>query len=174
MSELPVVKVPDSGRPKSPLKTWPLVGFVVFSFLVAIPLLIFCSRYFDVPAARGLTENDVRRLHSMAIDDFPNAYRYQFLGGFLDDAYLYRFDAKPDVINRLITAWDLKPIDKITDLSRLWKQPPLWWAPGSASQCDVFLSPGFRLDTRGADGDHQLMIHNKQADMVYLWIKANF
>jgi hypothetical protein len=174
VSELPIVQPADQGRPPSLLRTLAIAGIVYFSFLVAIVLLLFGSRYFDFPPSRGLTENDATRLHSIAIDDFPNAYRYQFLGGFLDSAFLYRFDAKPDVINRLITAWDLKPIDKTTDISRLWKQPPLWWAPVSVSQCDVLLSPGFQFDTRGADGDHQLMIHDKQAEVVYIWFKANF
>lgn len=98
-------------------------------------------------------------------------YRYD-LGGFIDHEWLWRIDAPPAAITHLVTSLKLQSTNRVPDA--FWEMPPSYWPHSLPSRVEIFQSPGFVADTRGQDGNHYFLLHDKREAKTYIWLKNNF
>jgi hypothetical protein len=103
-----------------------------------------------------------------------NVYVYD-LGSFIDGEYLWRLEADPRAVSRLVQKLELQTVDSVENVPRsFWRQPPCWWQPRRAADARYYRSAGFVADQRGGDGDHYFLMHDERDGLVYIWLKANF
>lgn len=98
-------------------------------------------------------------------------YRYD-LGGFIDHEWLWRIDAKPDVVARVVSGLGLRSTDAVP--ARFWRMPPHYWPRSMPPGAEAFHSSTFSADTRGPDGEHYFLVHDKTQDRAFVWLKSNF
>ncbi|WP_146591097.1 hypothetical protein [Posidoniimonas polymericola] len=51
---------------------------------------------------------------------------------------------------------------------------PSWWSPDLGEETQYYLSDGFDLSTRGADGEHFLVLVENDTGRIFVWQKSNF
>lgn len=94
------------------------------------------------------------------------------LGGFIDRQWLWRLDATPATIDRLVSAFTLAPTTPVPD--RFWRMPPHYWPRGATPSQRAYRSPRFSGEDRGPDGDHYFLLHDLAEGRAFLWVKNNF
>ncbi len=94
------------------------------------------------------------------------------LGGFIDWEYLWRIDAKPEVIASVVQQLNL---EKAKNVPRaFWQMPPYYWPRSLAPNAMIYESFDFPLQGRGLDGNHYFLLHDKSTNRAYVWYKYNF
>lgn len=105
--------------------------------------------------------------------DAPPITLYQYdLGGFIDSQHLWRLDAGAPVVAKVIQRLRLQQTNSVP--SRFWAMPPHYWPRNMPANAEVFQSPDFSGNDRGPDGDLFLVLHDKNRQRAYIWLKANF
>jgi len=98
-------------------------------------------------------------------------YQYD-LGGFIDHQWLWRIDAKPDVVAHIVASLNLQPTDVVPP--RFWQMPPHYWPRKMPTDAKAFQSPLFPADQRGPDGNHYFLLHDEAQNRAFVWFKRNF
>ena len=55
-----------------------------------------------------------------------------------------------------------------------WKMPPHYWPRSMPADGEAFESPMFSADSRGHDGTHFFLVHDKAQGRAFVWVKENF
>jgi len=55
-----------------------------------------------------------------------------------------------------------------------WRMPPHYWPRSMPTGGEAFQSPMFSGDTRGPDGSHYFLVHDKTQSRAFVWVKDNF
>jgi hypothetical protein len=100
-------------------------------------------------------------------------FRQYWVGGLADNWYLAQASASPEVLVALRSDLQLTAIDPSLVPRRFWEQPPYWWAPRNGPATRAWVSPGWRFDDRGADGDHYFIVEDLEQGRLFLFLKAN-
>ena len=98
-------------------------------------------------------------------------YRYD-LGGFIDHAWLWRIDAKPDIVALVVSSLRLQSTNAVPP--QFWRMPPYYWPRAMPPDGEAFQSLAFSADSRGPDGEHYFLVHDKTQDRAFIWLKSNF
>jgi hypothetical protein len=100
------------------------------------------------------------------------------LGGFIDQQYVWRFDAPPAVVQRYIDKLALKPLPAgvpvPAEFWQSWTYAPRRERPSQAVPAKFYSTPQFPANQRGPDGRHYFLMHDPAAGTVYVWLKDNF
>jgi hypothetical protein len=98
-------------------------------------------------------------------------YRYD-LGGFIDHEWLWRIDAKPEAVALVVSSLGLRSTNAVP--RDFWRMPPHYWPRSMPANGEAFQSPMFSADSRGPDGAHYFLIHDKTHNQAFVWVKDNF
>ena len=98
-------------------------------------------------------------------------YRYD-LGGFIDHEWLWRIDAKPDSVALVVSSLKLQSTDAVPP--QFWRMPSHYWPRSMPPGGEAFQSLAFSANSRGPDGEHYLLVHDKSQDRAFVWLKSNF
>lgn len=98
-------------------------------------------------------------------------YSYD-LGGIIDHEWLWRIDAKPDVIALVVRNFGMLDADAVPQ--EFWRMPPHYWPRSMPAGGEAFQSPMFPVDSRGQDGAHYFLLHDKAQGRAFVWFKDNF
>jgi hypothetical protein len=52
--------------------------------------------------------------------------------------------------------------------------PPHYWLRSMPFSGEAFQSPMFQADSRGPDGEHYFLIHDKARNRAFIWYRFNF
>jgi hypothetical protein len=98
-------------------------------------------------------------------------YRYD-RGGFIDHEWLWRIDAKPEGIAMVVSGLGLRSTNTVPQ--GFWRMAPHYWPRSMPAGGEAFQSPMFSGDSRGPDGAHYFLIHDKAQNRAFVWVKDNF
>ena len=98
-------------------------------------------------------------------------YRYD-RGGFIDQEWLWRLDAKPEGMAMVVSGLGLRSTNQVPQ--SFWRMSPHYWPRSMPAGGEAFQSPMFTADSRGADGAHYLLVHDKAQGRAFVWVKDNF
>jgi hypothetical protein len=98
----------------------------------------------------------------------------QELEGFIDTSYVAAFRAAPAALQSIVATNAMKAVDPQQVPDSFWRQPPIWWTPGRSPATQVYTTPGFNFEGRSGDGDHYLLIDDRTAGKVYVYLESNF
>ena len=144
-------------------------GALGAAFFVFIGL-VYC-RYIDWPARPDPLPSELT--HTLGDSDLHITAFYQYdLGGFIDQEYLWRIDAKPDAIALVVNDFELQSASAVSQ--RFWRLPPHYWPRSMPTDAEAFQSPAFSADSRGPDGFHYFMVHDQTQEKAFVWFKSNF
>ena len=139
--------------------------------LLVASLVFIEMRYVDWPARPDVLLyplTNILQEDAGLIDAF---YQYD-LGGWFDHQWLWRIDAHPDDISRIVARLDLKQTDEIPDA--FWRMPPHYWPRSRGENIEAFQSARFIAESRGQDGCHFFMLYDRTQGRAYVWFKDNF
>ena len=147
---------------------WVAIGVCV-AFFVFIGVVL--ARFVDRPAhPEALSPELVHALGTNA--SFVTAfYRYD-RGGFIDHEWLWRIDATPEAMALVVSGLRLQSTNAVP--RDFWRMPPHYWPRSMPTGGEVFQSPMFSGDSRGPDGAHYFMLHDKAQSRAFVWVKDNF
>ena len=127
--------------------------------------------YTDRPARPDALTPELREALGRSGADAVSFYRYD-LGGFIDSEWLWRIDARPELVARVITAFGLQGTKKVP--AAFWRMPPHYWPRTMTPSAAAFRSPQFSAVNRGPDGSHYFLLHDKAQNRAFVWVKDNF
>lgn len=105
-------------------------------------------------------------------DNTPvSVYQYD-LGGFIDKQYLWRLDAGTSIVTQVIQRLRVQQTNSVP--SKFWAMPPHYWPRKMPENADVYQNPNFWGNDRGPDGDLFCVLHDKDHQRAYIWLKSNF
>jgi hypothetical protein len=146
---------------------------LVFAFDMFLRTTLYLY-YIDWPARPAAMPAQLQYLTRDDPSLVTNVYVHD-LGGFIDSEYLWKIEGQPALVDVLVKKLELQAVRDADEIpSGIWKQRPYWWNPRQAAGVRYFKSPGFVADERGVDGDHHFLIHDEEAGLFYVWLKANF
>jgi hypothetical protein len=134
-------------------------------------LVVVYARHLDWPARPEqlpYTLANSLGAHASGVESF---HRYD-LGGFLDHQWLWRIDAKPNVIALVVGDLGLHRTNAVPQ--QFWRMPPHYWPRSLPPGAEVFQSLTFSTDSRGSDGKHYFMVHDRTQERAFVWFKDNF
>lgn len=149
------------------------------TILIAVvwaPIAIFIG--FQALSYKGLTANNTRcpghmyalQPHCAKISDF----REHELAGFIDRSFVATLRIRPDALPAILTANQMKEISPADVPASFWSQPPFWWTISKGNAARVYMTPDFSFEGRGHDGDHYLLIEERQTNDVFVYFQNNF
>jgi len=94
------------------------------------------------------------------------------LGGFIDHEWLWRIECEADTVALIITRFRLHATNTIPQ--QFWEMPPHYWPRSMPSGAEAFQSSSFYADSRGPDGPHYFLLHDKTHGRAFVWFKSNF
>lgn len=147
---------------------WVGMGVCVASFVL---IGVVYARLVDRPAhPEALSPELVRALGTNAslVTAF---YRYD-RGGFIDHEWLWRIDATPEAMAFVVSGLALSSTNVVP--REFWRMSPHYWPRSMPAAGEAFQSPMFSSDSRGHDGAHYFMVHDKAQRRAFLWVKYNF
>lgn len=143
---------------------------VCAAFLVFVGVVF--ARFVDRPARpEALLPELTHALGTNASSLVTAFYRYD-RGGFIDHEWLWRIDAKPEAVAQLVSGLGLRSASAVP--RDFWKMPPHYWPRSMPAGGEVFQSPLFSADSRGPDGAHYFLVHDKAQSRAFVWVKDNF
>ena len=98
-------------------------------------------------------------------------YRYD-RGGFIDHEYLWRIDATPEAMALVVSGLGLHSTNTVP--RDFWRMPPHYWPRSMPAGGVAFQSSMFSGDSRGPDGAHYFLVHDKTQRRAFVWVKDNF
>jgi hypothetical protein len=146
------------------------VGVAVGAAFLAFLNLVY-ARHVDWPARPDQLPPQLSYALGTNPSDGAALYRYD-LGGFIDHEWLWRIDAKPDVVARVVSGLRLRSTGTVPP--RFWRMPPYYWPRSMPAGGEAFQSSAFSADGRGPDGEHYFLVHDKTQDRAFVWLKSNF
>jgi hypothetical protein len=98
-------------------------------------------------------------------------YRYD-RGGFIDHEWLWRIDATPEAMALVVSGLGLRSTNAVPQ--DFWGMSPHYWPRSMPAGGEAFQSPMFSGDSRGPDGSHYFLVHDKTQSRAFVWVKDNF
>lgn len=98
-------------------------------------------------------------------------YRYD-RGGFIDHEWLWRIDGTPEAMALVVSGLGLRSTNVVP--GDFWRMSPHYWPRSMPAGGEAFRSPMFSGDSRGPDGSHYFLVHDKAESRAFLWVKNNF
>jgi hypothetical protein len=98
-------------------------------------------------------------------------YRYD-LGGFIDHDWLWRIDASPEVVGKVVSGLGLRSTNAVP--TGFFQMPPHYWPRSMPEGGESFQSSAFSATSRGPDGAHYFLLHDKTQGRVFVWFKAYY
>lgn len=141
-------------------------GAAVFVFIGFV-----YARYVDWPARPEPPAPDLADALGTHVSRISAFYSYD-LGGFLDREWLWRIDAKPDVVAFVVRQLGMLNASAVPQ--KFWRMPPHYWPRSMPAGGEAFQSPMFPADSRGQDGAHFFLLHDKAQGRAFVWFKENF
>jgi hypothetical protein len=145
-------------------------GIAVFTACLAFSAFAY-TRYIDFPARAQKLPLELSQSLGAKASQVNRFYRYD-LGGFIDRQWLWRIDAKPEIVSLLVSHLGLQRTTVVSP--GFWRMPPYYWPRSLPGDAEVFQSPGFSADSRGQDGEYYFLVHDKAQNRAFLWLKSNF
>lgn len=146
------------------------VGLAACVAFFAFIALVY-SRHVDKPAQRDALPLELT--HALGTNTSRVAAFYQYdLGGFIDHDWLWRIDAKPDLVTLVVSGLGLQITNVVPQ--RFWQMPPHYWPRAFPTDGEAFQSPAFSADNRGPDGNYFFLLHDKTHERAFVWFKSNF
>ncbi|HSF33085.1 MAG TPA: hypothetical protein VLK82_21775 [Candidatus Tectomicrobia bacterium] len=146
------------------------VGVAVCAGFLAFLSLVY-ARHVDRPARPDELPPQLADALGTGAARLEAFYRYD-RGGFIDHEWLWRIDAKPDVVALVVSGLRLQRTDAV--LPQFWRMPPHYWPRTMPPEGEAFQSPAFSADSRGRDGEHYFLVHDKTEESAFVWVKSNF
>jgi len=136
------------------------------AFLAAFAGLL-STAFFDWPVwpdavpdsllqATGGDRNAIERFHSY------------YLGGVVDHDWLWRVDARPEMLQAIAPRLGLAKVDSAPP--DFWLMPPYYWPQNLPAGAQLYSTPGF---SHGA-GDQYFMLIDVQRRFAVVWVKKLF
>jgi hypothetical protein len=100
--------------------------------------------------------------------DAIERFHYYYLGGFIDHDWLWRIDARPEVLQTITEKLGLSKVANAPP--DFWLMPPYYWPQSLPPGAQLYSTPGF---SRGA-GDQYLMLVDAQRGLAVVWVKQLF
>jgi hypothetical protein len=148
------------------------IGVSIGAFAASIAFLGFVyARYLDVPARPVPLVSELSYALGTSAAGVSAFYRYD-LGGFIDHEWLWRIDAKPDVVALVVSGLDLQRTNAVP--RQFWQMPPHYWPRSMSAGAEAFQSSSFSASSRGPDGDHYFLLYDKTRERAFVWLKSNF
>lgn len=139
-------------------------GGLAFLGLVAL-------RHLDWPAQPDDLPRELRE--SLGVEGAQAVAFYIYdLGGFIDREWLWRIDAKADLIAQVVAGLKLRRTDAVPPA--FWRMAPHYWPRSLPAGAEAFHSQGFVADGRGQDGPHYFLLYDKTRQRAFVWFKNNF
>jgi hypothetical protein len=146
------------------------VGIVAGAAFLALLSLMY-ARYVDWPARPEPLPPALSSGLDTHVSGVAAFYRYD-LGGFIDREWLWRIDAKPDVVALVVGGLRLRSVRAVPP--QFWRMPPHYWPRSLPPGAEAFCSSAFSAYNRGPDGEHYLLVHDKTQARAFVWVKSNF
>lgn len=157
-------------HPRRSRRATPWVGVAGSVALIAFAGLVY-TRYVDAPARPDPLPSELSAALGPSAARVAAFYHYD-LGGFIDREWLWRIDAKPEVVALVVSALALRTTGDVP--AAFWHMPPHYWPRSMPAGAEAFRSRDFSGDARGPDGVHYFLLHDKMADTAFVWLKNNF
>lgn len=136
--------------------------------VLVILALIGWGRHVDIIA---FPDDPPFEIKSLLVENEARCYVYS-LGGFIDDEYLWRIDANPEVIASIVHELNLGQSKNVP--CAFWQMPPYYWPRSLSANMMAYKSPDFPDKGRGDDGKYYFLLHDKSNNRAYVWYKRNF
>jgi len=96
-------------------------------------------------------------------------YTFELGLQFVEHDRLWRVDAPPDVLERMIHyMWSMQPTDKAPD--KFWRMPPSYWPRSMPAGGKLYKSAQFDLSGyQRHPGQHVFLLHDTAKSRVYAW-----
>jgi len=91
-----------------------------------------------------------------------------YLGGFIDRDWLWRIDARPEVLQTVASKLGLSPVQ--TAPEGFWQMPPYYWPRSLPPGAKVYSTPGF---SHGAGVQYCMLVDPNRGTAV-VWVKSLF
>jgi hypothetical protein len=147
---------------------WVAIGVCV-AFFVFISVVF--ARYVDRPAHPEALSPELAHALGTNASLVTAFYRYD-CGGFIDHVWLWRIDAKPEGMALVVSGLGLRSTNTVP--RHFWRKPPHYWPRSMPAGGEAFQSPMFSGDSRGPDGMHYFLVHDKTQNRAFVWVKNNF
>jgi hypothetical protein len=96
------------------------------------------------------------------------------LDGFIDTSYVAAFRIDGTALRTIVSTNSMTAVDPQQVPDSMWRQPPMWWRPNRSPTTQVYATPSFKFGARSGDGDHYLLIDDRAAGKVYVYLESNF
>jgi len=146
------------------------VGIAAGAAFIAFLGLVY-GRHVDRPARAERLPPELTYALGTNASGVAAFYRYD-LGGFIDHEWLWRIDATPDVVARVVSGLTLRETNAVP--AQFWRMPPHYWPRSMPPGGEAFQSSAFSADSRGPDGQHYFLVHDKTQGRAFVWLKSNF
>ena len=148
------------------------VWIVVASCAVFSGFLVFVyARHIDSPPQPDPLPYELT--NALGTDSSRISAFYQYdLGGFIDHEWLWRVSAGPEAITILVGRLGLQRTSAVPP--SFWQMPPRYWPRSMPVGAEAFQTAEFHADTRGPDGQHYFLLHDKGRQTAFVWFKNNF
>jgi hypothetical protein len=132
---------------------------------------VVVARFTDRPAHPEALLPDLAHALGTSASLVTAFYRYD-RGGFIDHEWLWRIDAKPEAVALVVSGLGLRSTNTVPQ--SFWRMSPHYWPRSMPAGGEAFQSPLFSGDSRGPDGAHYFMVHDKAEGRAFVWVKDNF
>lgn len=146
------------------------VGVAVGAACLAFLSLVY-ARHVDRPARPEQLPPELIYALGTNASGVAAFYRYD-LGGFIDHEWLWRIDANPDSVALVVSSLKLQSTNAVPP--QFWRMPPHYWPRSMPPGSEAFQSSAFSANSRGPDGEHYFLVHDKSQDKAFVWLKSNF
>lgn len=147
---------------------WVGIGVCV-AFFVFIRVVF--ARFVDKPEHPDPLSSELVHVLGKNASLVTAFYRYD-RGGFMDHEWLWRIDATPEAIAMVVRGLGLRSTNEVP--WGFWRMPPHYWPRSMPSRGEAFQSSMFSGDSRGPDGAHYFLVHDKRQSRAFVWVKDNF
>lgn len=147
---------------------WVAIGVCVALFVF---IGVVVARYVDRPAHPEALSTELAHALGTNASLVTAFYRYD-RGGFIDHEWLWRIDATPRAMALIVSGLGLRSTNAVPP--DFWRMPPHYWLRSMPAGGEAFQSPMFSGDSRGPDGAHYFMVHDKAQGRAFVWVKDNF
>lgn len=147
---------------------WVGIG-VCAAFFVFIGVVV--ARFVDRPAHPEALPPQLAHILGTNASLVTAFYRYD-RGGFIDHEWLWRIDATPEAMALLVSGLGLRSTNAVP--RDFWRMPPHYWPRSMPPGGEAFQSPMFEGESRGQDGSHYFLVHDKTQSRAFVWVKDNF
>jgi hypothetical protein len=135
-------------------------------FLLAFWSLFGASLY-DWPAWPDATPEPLVRATGGKPGAIERFHCYD-LGGFIDHDWLWRIDARSDVLQSIAPSVGLEKVDSVPP--GFWEMPPYYWPRNLPPGAQLYSTPGF---SHGA-GEQYFMLIDARHRLAVVWVKSLF